>query len=651
MKVRKYFFYYTFLLFLGVPLIVLSQTTLISQGSSWKYLDNGSNQGTSWKESAFNDNSWLQGNSELGYGDGDEATVVSYGPNASNKFITTYFRKTISIVNASLYSSYTLKVKRDDGVAIYVNGNEVYRNNLVANASNTTVATTASDDGTVFLSVSLPAGTFISGNNTIAAEIHQSDVGSSDICFDFELLGNDGSQLKHIRWGTTKNPLEGLTISWRDTGTSDLIKWGYTISYEQGTFPGISRSGYTDTFFNYTFPILNPNSTIYYQLFDSQNNSWTVQKTFQTSPPLNTGAFSFVAFGDSRGGIDVWQTISNLTNSKLPDFTVFNGDIVSDANITSQWDDWFDYGKTFLEKNLVLHALGNHDALSVPNYLNNFELPKSIPVTGTELYYAVPYGEAIFISLDSEIPNDVAQYNWLVSTLQANVSKKWKIVFFHKPFYTIGPHVGEMDSYYTTWWKAFDDYGVDLILNGHDHMYERSKPLNRNISLTNPVASYGSQPFEGRCEIVCGGAGAGLTDPSSAWFIESFKKSYNLCNFDVTPTSMCGTVYDQNNIIIDAFCISKPLLGTNEQKQVFYPIKIVPNPVANFFRIYYTSPILGDTKITIFDLNGKLIESKSGNKLYPEFTFEYDASKLASGVYNVEIQIENQKDHSLLIKK
>ncbi len=648
---KKINFYYFIFLYIGFSLNVNSQTTLISQGSSWKYLDNGTNQGSSWKEITFNDIAWLQGNSELGYGDGDEATVVGYGPNASNKYITTYFRKTFSITNISQFTSYTLKVKRDDGVAIFVNGNEVYRNNLVANASSTSLATSAADDGTIFLTVSLPSGTFISGNNTIAAEIHQSDGGSSDICFDLELLGNDGSQLKHIRWGTTKNPLEGLTITWRDTGTSDLIKWGYTISYEQGTFPGISRTGYTDTFFNYTFPTVNPNSTIYYQLFDSQNNTWTVQKTFQTSPPINTDAFSFVAFGDSRGGIDVWQTISNLTNSKLPDFTVFNGDIVSDANITSQWDDWFDYGKTFLEKNLVLHALGNHDALSVPNYLNNFELPKSTPVTGTELYYAVPYGEAVFISLDSEIPNDVAQYNWLVSTLQANASKKWKIVFFHKPFYTIGPHIGEMDSYFNTWWKAFDDYGVDLILNGHDHMYERSKPINRNISLTSPVASYGSQPYEGRCEIVCGGAGAGLTDPSTAWFIESFKKSHNLCNFDVTPTSLCGTIYDNNNIIIDAFCISKPLLSTNDQKQVFYPIKIMPNPVANFFRIYYTSPNIGDVKISMFDLNGKIIESKTSNKLYSEFTFEYDATNLASGVYSVEIEMDNQKDHSLLIKK
>lgn len=63
------------------------------------------------------------------------------------------------------------------------------------------------------------------------------------------------AQLNHIRWGTSKNPLEGLTITWQSTGTADMIKWGYTAAFEQGSFPGVGRSGYSDTFFDYKFPI------------------------------------------------------------------------------------------------------------------------------------------------------------------------------------------------------------------------------------------------------------------------------------------------------------------------------------------------------------------------------------------------------------
>jgi len=68
-----------------------AQTTLVSTGSVWKYLDNGSDQGTAWQGPLFDDSSWASGPAQLGYGDGDEATVVNGGP-ATNRFITTYFR-------------------------------------------------------------------------------------------------------------------------------------------------------------------------------------------------------------------------------------------------------------------------------------------------------------------------------------------------------------------------------------------------------------------------------------------------------------------------------------------------------------------------------------------------------------------------------
>lgn len=459
------------------------------------------------------------------------------------------------------------------------------------------------------------------------------------------------NQIKHIRWGTSKNPLEGLTITWRSVGSADMIIWGYTSALEQGTFPGVGRSGYEDTFFDYKFPTVNANATIYYQLFDSSDNSWTPVKTYATAPPLNTASFSFIATGDSRGGPDVWQAISNLAHAQQTDFTIFNGDMVRDAGVSAEWNEWFDAGANFLSKNLVLHALGNHDALSVPNYLNNFELPKSTPVNGTELYYAVNYGNAILITLDSEIPEDEDQYNWLITTLQNNVNKRWKIISFHKPFYTVGPHIGEMDDYFPTWWKAFDDYGVDLLLTGHDHMYERAKPINRNVSTTQPMTTYGTGPNQGRCQIVCGGAGAGLTELSSGWYIEAFKHSHNFCKFDVTQDSLCGKVYDENGIVIDSFCINKNPLATNSEQTKYFPIRLVPNPVTDVFRVEYNSPNMGEVKIHIYDLNGKVLDTKTTAKAISDFSYSYDAGALQSGVYIIEVEMSAQKDHALMIVK
>src|SRR5258708_37205126 len=92
-----------------LPMVIIAfvhlsaQTILVSYGSNLKYLDNGFNQGTTWRAASFNDASWANGNAQLGYGDGDEATIVKYGTNASSKYVTTYFRKTISITNKSQY--------------------------------------------------------------------------------------------------------------------------------------------------------------------------------------------------------------------------------------------------------------------------------------------------------------------------------------------------------------------------------------------------------------------------------------------------------------------------------------------------------------------------------------------------------------------
>ncbi len=171
---------------------VFAQTTLIAAGALWKYLDNGSNQGTAWIGTGFNDATWSSGNAQLGYGDGDEVTVIKYGANRTSKYITTYFRKSISVANASPYSSYTLNVKRDDGVVVYINAVEKFRNNMPAGAIaySTLSPIACSDDGNVWQTVSLPSGSLVTGTNVIAVEIHQCYPDNSDISFDLELKAN-----------------------------------------------------------------------------------------------------------------------------------------------------------------------------------------------------------------------------------------------------------------------------------------------------------------------------------------------------------------------------------------------------------------------------------------------------------------------------
>ncbi len=457
--------------------------------------------------------------------------------------------------------------------------------------------------------------------------------------------------IKDIRWGSSGNPLTGLTVTWNNTGTADSISWGYSSSFEQGKSLAVKRAGNASgqNFFKYVFATVTPNATINYKLYDSNTHTWGTAMTYQTAPPVNTNSFCFLGIGDSRDNMTVWGQIATQALAKNADFAIFNGDIVASGGTTSLWDSWFTSGKQFLQNTLVYHSMGNHDATSVPFYKNTFDLPQ---VSGSNLYYSFTYGNALFICLNSESASDAAQYNWLKSTLQTyqnDTSITWRIVFNHRPFYTIGNHAGEMNAYYTTWWKAFDDYGVDIVCNGHDHMYERTKPINRNVSTTAAVTTYGSGTGQGRCEIVCGGAGAPLYTGTTSWFIQKYSSSYNFINFCVNGKSLHGTAYSNTNAVIDTFTINKVTVGIETMNQRFNQIEVYPNPTQNVFTLKCVSPQTGEGVVRILDLNGKELRKEKVTKSQELFENKYDLGGYAPGAYFVELTVAGQTDHVMLM--
>ncbi|YCM45245.1 lamin tail domain-containing protein [Verrucomicrobiaceae bacterium 227] len=183
-----------------------TSTTLIDQEETWSYLDNGFDQGTAWRTPGFDDSSWSTGQAEFGYGDGAEGaegTVVDFGGDFANKFITTYFRKKFTVNDVANITGLQLGLRRDDGAVVYLNGTEVWRNGMPENGpiTFTTPATNAAggDDETIFHQFNdLPLALLAKGTNTIAVEVHQNAATSSDISFDLELRAtqpSDPSQL------------------------------------------------------------------------------------------------------------------------------------------------------------------------------------------------------------------------------------------------------------------------------------------------------------------------------------------------------------------------------------------------------------------------------------------------------------------------
>jgi len=489
--------------------------TLVAYGSSWKYLDNGTNQGTTWKETSFNDATWVSGIAQLGYGDGDEATVVSYGPDANNKYITTYFRKTISITDASILTSISGNVKRDDGIAIYVNGTEVYRNNLAAGAVYNTLATLASDDGATAQAFSFSPSVFVTGNNLIAVEIHQNAGTSSDISFDLELIGNTGGATLLSRGPYMNSALQNsITIRWRtDIPTTSKVSYG--------TSPGSLTQSVTDntstTEHIVTLTGLSTNTLYYYSVGSTtQVLQGDANNYFKTMPVVgSTEKIRVLAMGDmgnnSTNQVNVRNAYLNFNGSNYTDAWILLGDNAYQNGTDGEYQtNFFNIYQGSLTKNHVLWpAPGNHDYANssarqadhlIP-YYDMFTLPSSGQAggvsSGTEAFYSYNYGNIHFVALDSygwETGNTRLydtlgpQVVWLKQDLAAN-TQPWTVVYFHHPPYTKGSHNSDTETELINMRervvRILERYKVDLVLNGHSHSYERSYLINGHYGLEN----------------------------------------------------------------------------------------------------------------------------------------------------------------------
>lgn len=188
----------------GTPIVSTSVISPIK--ATWSYLDTGvaapqdaNISAADWRNAAFDDSTWKTGIGEFGYGDNDEATVVEDDATAGSptagsttRFITTYFRRKFDYTGSTeLLNRLQVRMIRDDGIAIFLNGTRIVRANLPEGWTFLTTAPVSingADETTPVTILDIPASALRSGENILAAEIHQNAATSSDISFDMELI-------------------------------------------------------------------------------------------------------------------------------------------------------------------------------------------------------------------------------------------------------------------------------------------------------------------------------------------------------------------------------------------------------------------------------------------------------------------------------
>jgi len=166
------------------------QRILIPAHSIWQVRDNGTAPDPAWTTPAYDAGSWNLGLAELGYGDGDENTVISYGPNSSSKYTTTWFRHPFTVSPSANLTAASLRIVRDDGVIAYLDGIEIFRDNLPDGPilpTTTALAAISGADESTWLTSSIPPALLTTGPHVLCVEMHQVNGTSSDLSFNAEL--------------------------------------------------------------------------------------------------------------------------------------------------------------------------------------------------------------------------------------------------------------------------------------------------------------------------------------------------------------------------------------------------------------------------------------------------------------------------------
>ena len=509
-----------------------------------------------------------------------------------------------------------------------------------------------------------------------------------------------------------------IKVMWRTDSTSSA-----TVKY--GTDPGNLTLSATDPTVTdkHTVSIsgLNPFTTYYYAAY---NDSIFVEggdtihkfKTFPTSTdPGHVRAWCIGDFG--KGNTKESQVRDSYPFDSIEtNLWLWLGDNVYDNGteeeyVTKVFDSIYGYKK--LMKGLPFHPCpGNHDygVISPPqstvnppshtgpyyDFVDVYTGGESGGVASNyELYYSFDYRNVHFISLNSELgslttpshnwtgasipfilPNNFTSSQmsqWLEQDLTAN-TKPWVVVYFHQPPYTDGSHKSSdlyeayMRGMRENYCPIFEQYGVDIVLCGHSHVYERSylvkgsygEDANINTStmilqnksgvLANGEAytksMVGANPNQGTVYVVTGNSGSNESSPD---FNHPYMYSEYGCDtcigsfiLDVEGAQLDGRFLDAYGNVRDHFTILKTLnSGVNEMSaSPITDLFVVPNPFSNVTKLSFILNASEKVNLFLTDLHGRVIEVAQQFMMSGSHEVEIDAKKLnlSKGVYNLSIK-------------
>lgn len=365
-------------------------------------------------------------------------------------------------------------------------------------------------------------------------------------------MGLDPARSRSLTWHTDPNTTETVV---------QYVKESEFAGFDQGNVQSVTGISFI---FN-TFDIgairvhqaeltgLSPGTTYVYRVGDGAGH-FSGQGTFTTAEETGD-ALKFLFIGDSQAadeaGYALWGSTVRKAFADHPDaeFLIHAGDMVDSGFREAEWNMWFSAAQEELMNTTLVAVIGNHEVMGTKgngDFLAHFLQPQNgiDSLKGTS--FSFDYHDAHFVVLNSEYDYE-AQAEWLESDLAAT-DRKWKIAVFHR-----GPYGSQYDTEIVRalWTPIFDRFDVDLVLNGHDHIYLRTFPMNGGSAV---------EPGEGTVYVVGGSSGPkfyGKTDrPWQEVVFDEPTQVYSVIEINGDQLKLTAkTVFDDR--YVDEFVLAK----------------------------------------------------------------------------------------------
>ena len=498
--------------------------TLVEAGSVWQYLDDGSDPGPDWMQESFDASDWATGNGLFGYGKGDETTVIRCRPDwpvgepcpeggEPDRTMTHYFRHSFQVDDPSTFERARISLLRDDGALVYLNGEQVARANMALGVSgHGEPAAGATEHKRSFFDYHLDLRKVKAGANLLAVELHQVSPAGKDMGFDLKVLAFD-LQARAVTRGPYLQMVtpDSAVIRWRTADrVTTALRWGDGAGNEAPT--QLHSEGRLSRNHRVRLTDLEPDTDYAYRLGAEADRLGDEIFHFRTAPEDPEQNVHIWAIGDQGTGDSLARKVklAYLNHVKpsgrtAPDVWITLGDNAYDDGTEEEFRRAFfeTYGE-LITHTAMWPSLGNHDLKSVKDgkgpYFDIFDLPTDGEAggepSGTETYYSFDRGPVHFIALNTasgDLRPGREMLSWLEKDLERNV-RPWVIAYFHHPPYTDGWHKSDdpkkgwrMTAVRENALPILEKAGVDLVIAGHSHSYERSYFLHRHYGTSDTL--------------------------------------------------------------------------------------------------------------------------------------------------------------------